>query len=68
MRMRDEAPKTFVATDGDRPAAEAEFYKAAERLLPQLTDEEWEELLDSFQDMRRRLRRYQFDQNIGYFY
>ncbi|MAF13132.1 hypothetical protein CMK11_21985 [Candidatus Poribacteria bacterium] len=66
--MRDEAPRKFVPTDGDRSSAEAEFRAVAERLLPQLTDDEWEDLLDSLRDMRRRLRRYQFDQNIGYFY
>ena len=66
--MRDEAPRTFVATDGDRDAVEADFRAVAERLLPQLTDEEWAALLDSLREMRRRLRRYQFDQNTGYFY
>lgn len=66
--MRDEAPKTFVPTDGDQDAVRAEFLAAAERLLPQLTDEEWDALQQTLTEMRRRLRRYQFDQNIGYFY
>lgn len=66
--MRDEAPRTFVATEDDKDAVTAEFHALAERLLPQLTDEEWDQLRESLTDMRRRLRRYQFDQNIGYFY
>jgi hypothetical protein len=68
MHMRDEAPKTFVPTDGDREPLQAEFVALAERLLPQLTDDEWDRLQETLAEMRRRLRRYQFDQNIGYFY
>ena len=66
--MRDEAPKTLVATDGDRDDLLAEFHALAERLLPQLTDDEWDQLRESLADMRRRLRRYQFDQHTGYSY
>ena len=66
--MRDEAPRTLVPADGDKEQVRAEFHALAERLLPQLTDEEWEQLRQSLADMRRRLRQYQFDQNTGYFY
>jgi len=66
--MRDEAPRTFVPTDGDKESVQADFLALAERLLPQLTDEEWDALQGTLAEMRRRLRRYQFDQNTGYFY
>jgi len=65
---RDETPKTFVPTNEDKEALEAQFYATAEALLPQLTDEEWAALQERLAEMRKRLRQVQFDQRIGYFY
>ncbi|GIX07934.1 MAG: hypothetical protein KatS3mg115_2337 [Candidatus Poribacteria bacterium] len=65
---RDETPKSYVPTEPDKEKVQEAFLQLAERLLPQLTDEEWKALRDQLEAMRRRLRQVQFDQRIGYFY
>jgi len=64
---RDETPRSLVPTLPDKERTRVEFLRVAEQLLPQLTDAEWEELLHTLIEARKRLREVEFDQRIGYF-
>lgn len=62
-----EEPTFIVPTDEDRHVLEKTLLDAAEKLLAQLTDDEWELLRKRLDEIRRRKRPFQFDQRIGYF-
>ena len=63
----DEEPTVIAPTDEDRYVLEKTVLNAAEKLLAQLTDDEWELLRKRLDEIRRRKRPFQFDQRIGYF-
>lgn len=63
----DETPQSLVPTLPNKEQTQAEFRRLAEQLLPQLTDAEWEMLLQWLLEARKRLRQVEFDQRIGYF-
>lgn len=62
-----EEPTVIAPTDEDRHVLEKTLLDAAEKLLAQLTDDEWELLRKRLDEIRRRKRPFQFDQRIGYF-
>jgi hypothetical protein len=64
---RDETPQNLVPTLPDKERTRLEFLRIAEQLLPQLTDAEWQALLRTLSEARKRLREVEFDQRIGYF-
>lgn len=64
---RDETPQSLVPRLPNKEQTQAEFRRLAEQLLPQLTDTEWENLLQWLIEARKRLRQVEFDQRIGYF-